>query len=50
MSGEGCSFCLNKHGYVCAKCCENRHTLVKNDLNELHARIERLEKYLKENP
>ena len=42
------SFCLQKHGLVCAKCCDNRHTLVKRELDELKAKVRVIAKALVE--
>lgn len=51
MNGtESCAFCLEQGGHICPQCCEGRHTLLKRELNELKARLDRLEKFLRENP
>lgn len=38
-TGEHCSLCLRKQGHVCYECCEDRHRLVKMELDELKARM-----------
>ena len=43
---EHCALCLEKQSHVCYECCEDRHKLVKRELDELKAIQLRLVKAL----
>ena len=46
MSSESCALCLNKQSKVCWECCEDRHKLVKRELDELKAQMQNAIKVL----
>ena len=46
LYSDNCAFCLNMKGHVCYECCEDRHKLVKRELDELKDQIQKVIKVL----